>query len=668
MPHISYDHLQVNDDGTPRRKHDIEEQKSGRPGLYSVTGFVIFQIIALIKQFWFDDEQQHGSNGHVASGVAKEASGPRELRLVEPTIDSGEAKPSDKNSIGSETSDGVRGSGLKNYAKTPDLYLDDRGAIETAKLGAPLAPPVNDNFRLYGALPGEAIRLTDDFVPRGSGSIGTGGGGTQNSGGDGRGPFTDAPDERDVSGNGDGGSNSGGTGGQGPGAGGVGTGGAGSAGLGGSGSTGSSGGDQQGSGTGNRLPSVSSVVLLSALLINESQVLAGSDLLQHVSDPDGDVLQVSNIKASSGHVIATSSGEWLYIPEFNDRAVVQLTYSVSDGTGSITQSAFLPIVALPHAPLTGSEAVNHLAPIVGEENKAHIVEAGGGYDTVQTGTGDDIVYGGDGDDRIETGSGNDAVFAGAGNDTVLAGDGDDVVFGEEGDDYLDGQDGRDYIEGGAGSDVVLGGGGDDILNGGSGDDQVFGGDGHDRIVGETDDGADVMSGGDGHDLYIAAVHDGDDVFAGGDGDDVFFAANADGNDLFEGGEGQDVYRSAANDGQDTFRGGAGDDTFLAAAAGTADGSSGTEGGNTALPSTGGSVDVFDGGEGVDTYDASAVGHGLLIDLNEGAANILVGPVEMVPQVAVASEEQPIGPTAASLEEPADVQLITHLGFVDKGYP
>ena len=56
----------------------------------------------------------------------------------------------------------THGSGLKYSFTSIDLDFNDLGALATAKLGPPLAPPVNDNVRLYGATPGSAIVLPDE--------------------------------------------------------------------------------------------------------------------------------------------------------------------------------------------------------------------------------------------------------------------------------------------------------------------------------------------------------------------------------------------------------------------------------------------------------------------------------------------------------------------------
>ncbi|QTW17772.1 calcium-binding protein [Comamonas kerstersii] len=75
-------------------------------------------------------------------------------------------------------------------------------------------------------------------------------------------------------------------------------------------------------------------------------------------------------------------------------------------------------------------------------------------------------------------------------DIVLAGDGNDTLYGYNGNDRLFGQGGDDRIYGGAGDDLISGGAGDDLLYGESGaDTYVFGrGYGNDTIVDIAENG------------------------------------------------------------------------------------------------------------------------------------------------------------------------------------
>ena len=58
-------YLQLNDDGTARRKHDIEDQKQRRPiFFFSVAGFAFFNFFALMKTIWYgeDNPQEHSTH------------------------------------------------------------------------------------------------------------------------------------------------------------------------------------------------------------------------------------------------------------------------------------------------------------------------------------------------------------------------------------------------------------------------------------------------------------------------------------------------------------------------------------------------------------------------------------------------------------------------------
>ncbi|OYW53362.1 MAG: hypothetical protein B7Z29_16640 [Hyphomicrobium sp. 12-62-95] len=582
MAQASDYYLQLNDDGTPRRKHDIEERESRRPIFFSIAGFVFFNAFALLKTIWFGDSSARAdSHGRGGSGnqdvpqIVADATG--ETGAVAGSAPADDEAPDPGVLDDLSAADYVRGSGLKFSLTSLDLNFSDTGAIATARLGAPLTTASNDNISLYGAAPGRAIVLQDGAAAGSSGGEGAGSSQFSPSEDDDT-DAGDGPDDDTSEGNGSGSGSGGGS----------------------SGSGGSSSDPR-----GNRLPVVSNVVILSTLLINEARSLELSDFLQNASDADGDSLEVANVKASAGHVVAKADGGWLYIPEFNDRSVVEFTYDIMDGHGTVAQKAYISLVAGAHVPLSGTDGDDDLASQPIDELIAHIVDAGAGDDRVRTGSGDDVVYGSSGDDVISTGAGNDVIYAGDGNDIVDAGSGDDYVAGERGDDDIQGGSGNDRLEGGDGDDALFGGDGDDALTGGAGHDEIDGGEGNDTIFGEADDGADIMSGGAGDDVYIAHTADGDDEFSGG--------------------EGNDVYRSAVDDGKDVVHGGEGHDIYIAVDVG---------GGDT-----------FSGDGGCDTYDASEVENSVLIDLSAGAV-YLITDVDMV------LEGEAVITPAASQERPA----------------
>lgn len=75
-------------------------------------------------------------------------------------------------------------------------------------------------------------------------------------------------------------------------------------------------------------------------------------------------------------------------------------------------------------------------------------------------------------------------------DIVLAGEGNDTLYGQNGNDRLFGQGGNDRIYGGAGDNLISGGSGNNLLYGEAGaDTYVFGrGYGHDTILDNIENG------------------------------------------------------------------------------------------------------------------------------------------------------------------------------------
>ena len=699
MASNSDQYLQLHDDGTPRRKHDIEDKPERRPVLLSAASLVFFNFFALIKNILFGDGGENGQHRYSKDAGTGEAgsqsAGDGGEIVVAP--ESPKADEAEGGQIDGRPRSAAHGSSYQ--PSTLDLDLSDTRPIATARLAAPYSPPLNDNERLYGAMPGTPIML-----PMEGRSQGASGGGHAGRDGDTSethnprehltaGESTSSGDEPASGGNGPNGLGNGGSAGNGPGADsggasneasgsnggstGSGTpgsaGGSGTAGSGGTtspgagGSAGSSGragaSDPGGSGgnssnTENRLPAVSNSVVLSALLVNEARVFRPSELLRHASDPDGDVLHVTNVTASSGHVIVQSSDEWLYIPEFNATGTIELRYEITDGAATITQIARLPIEAAPHAPLTGTDGPDRLLGSARDD----VIDAGDGDDTIVAEDGDNAVFGGGGDDRIVTGAGNDIIHAGAGDDVIIAGAGDDVIYGGDGNDILLGEAGDDVLIGEAGADVLSGGDGDDTLRGGAGNDVMSGDAGNDIFVAEAGDGADFMNGGTGDDTYFGASYDGTDTFEGDEGADLFFAAPADGDDTFIGGTGDDVYIAAAGDGSDTFVAGDGDDIFRAAMGDGNDSFAGGDGNDTNVAALADGIDhvsggagadiyvaaivvdgdTFDGGEGIDTYDASNAEAAIIVDLAAGTVRLVApeasvlgdAPPEVLPAVLI----------------------------------
>ncbi|MBU2326612.1 MAG: cadherin-like domain-containing protein, partial [Alphaproteobacteria bacterium] len=296
----------------------------------------------------------------------------------------------------------------------------------------------------------------------------------------------------------------------------------------------------------NRAPLSRGPIYLGTGLVNLSMLLMWADLARAGVDPDGDLLTISAIQATSGEIRAYGSDAWIYVPERDKQGLVTLTLTMSDGKATVQGQGFLDLRAHAETEITGTDGDDVLLGTPGKD----LIDAGAGNDTVYGREGDDMILGGAGDDLLIGGDGRDIIHGGAGHDRIFGGDGDDVLFGEAGDDMLFGEAGRDSL---------MGGDGKDILSGGDGDDRLFGEAGNDVLSGDA--GHDVLDGGSGHDTLAGGA--GDDVMVGDDGDDVFVAGaqpvleerslaqmamdaptrntNDDGDDVIHGGNGQDTY-------------------------------------------------------------------------------------------------------------------------------
>lgn len=396
----------------------------------------------------------------------------------------------------------------------------------------------------------------------------------------------------------------------------------------------------------NRAPVRLRSVTLDDILGTGAILIGTASLVEHVTDPDGDALRVTDITVSAGSLTPVAGGI-LYTPDPHYAGVVQFSYQVTDGTAAVTQMAHLIVQPATQA---GTVTADHL---IGTD-------------------GIDVISGGDGDDDIAAQDADDVVLGGAGDDIIHAGAGDDLIYGGAGDDLLFGEAGRDRIDGGDGDDMIYGGTGADVLTGGTGDDALFGGDGDDVMDGGAGDdvlsdgaGADIVIGGAGDDTVHATADAADDIYMGdardaapevGAMDTLDYGtvtaslhidmtlgtadSSATGHDSFTGfeilisGAGDDVIiGSAAADvlfggaGRDEIYGGAGDDIMTDG--GGADRVTGGTGSDTIRASADHADDTFQGDAempgavpdagAVDTLDYSAISVDLHIDIAAGRA-------------------------------------------------
>jgi Ca2+-binding RTX toxin-like protein len=318
----------------------------------------------------------------------------------------------------------------------------------------------------------------------------------------------------------------------------------------------------------NRAPLVGGRVHLPDMFGCQAFLISILALLTGATDPDGDPLSVTGLSSSSGTLTQSENGDWSFVHDKGMLGDVTLTYTISDGSHAVLQTAYFSVVEAP--PIVGTAADDNL---LGTQC-ADTIDGGAGDDNIDAREGNDTIVGGAGADHIIAGSGNDVVYAGAGDDIVFAGAGNDIVFGGSGNDHLYGEDGNDTIMGEEGNDFISGGSGADILVAGLGNDTVHG-----------DAGNDTLDGGDG-----------DDILAGGADNDVIIAGA--GCDCLSGDEGNDVLSDGT--GQDTVNGGTGDD-HIVAAADAAD-------------------DTYDGGDGQDKLDYSTARLSVTVDLGRGTAD------------------------------------------------
>ncbi|MDK3018585.1 calcium-binding protein [Pseudodonghicola flavimaris] len=223
------------------------------------------------------------------------------------------------------------------------------------------------------------------------------------------------------------------------------------------------------------------------------------------------------------------------------------------------------------------------ARFFGTDERAALVRAGEGDDTLVGTSGDDLLVGAAGDDTLFGGAGDGDIAAFSGLSRGYSIGSDDgkavIVTGADGRDTLNhveflqfddasapfklilGTDADESVFGTTGSDILLGLRGDDMMIGRDGDDRLFAAGGDD--IADAGLGDDILKGGFGNDSL--AGNQGNDRLLGGAGDDRlvgggnYDAPVADRDWLF-GGQGRDTLIGGAND--DVLWGGKGRDTFV----------------------------------------------------------------------------------------------------------
>jgi Ca2+-binding RTX toxin-like protein len=618
----------VNDDGTPKRKYELEEQPDSKTGVRIAIALALANTFVLLKNVvWGDAAAQNPPRAPAANDGVKLVPAESAVAALDEARD---VTPEEEEDLvppvlGSGTSLGL--SAIREV-----FYSEDKLSFKRHGSGRSAS---NDNEALYGAAPGTAIDISqtgESGASTGAGSSAAGGANAPSANGK-AGHSDDGIDDEDNDEDPD--------------------------------------DDDDVLPRSNRLPVVTGPVILADLLSNQSIVLLLSDFLRNASDPDGDVLTISQLTAPSGTLVRRDDSSWLFTPATDDTSSVTFRYAVSDGQGQVAQIATIDLVPPGHGPIVGTEASETLIgtprddaifalggddTVVARE-KNDVVDAGDGNDRVVAGDGDDVVFAGAGDDVVYAGKGDDVVFGGPGADTIFGEEGSDTLIGEEGNDKLSGGDGNDTLAGGADGDTLHGDAGDDVIDGGEGEDEIDGGIGRDFVQAGADN--DSVLGGYGDDTVIAAVDDGDDIYAGGEGSDTYDASGTTGAATFDlagkmatsveigddvivgfenaiGGSGNDVFVGdsevnifTGGDGNDTLAGGedadtlhgdAGDDFIdggegadeidagsgsdIVQAGGGDDTVAGGDGDDRVVAGVGDGNDAYVGGEDSDTYDAS----------------------------------------------------------------
>jgi Ca2+-binding RTX toxin-like protein len=196
--------------------------------------------------------------------------------------------------------------------------------------------------------------------------------------------------------------------------------------------------------------------------------------------------------------------------------------------------------------IAGDDNANTLNFSKAELLNIHLIEGGGGNDTITGSAGNDVIYGGPGRNKLFGGPGDDTfLFRGMATEVseYNGGPGKDRLLGSSGDDVLllnrfSTANNIQEIDGNGGRNVIRGTVGNDVLDFSTVTLQAIalieGGGGNDQIIGSRE--ADVISAGRGN-----------SVLDGRGGDDVFLVASEHGPTTFIGGDGFDTIQGGGED-------------------------------------------------------------------------------------------------------------------------
>ncbi len=589
--------LRFNDDGTPRRRYELDLVPQTKSMLGATIGLVLASTVLLVKNILFPAHPNQPMDGLLADGLrASETQAGAVLddqsgigRDAGIQIDDAFANGQAQDHFQTRTV-----TRLVSVNATQAAYGDDqahRAPVNTSHIAS------NDNKALYGAAPGHGVSLAAHDaipVPAGGGQGASTHAARTNAGsGDGElvpGDIAPAPKSHPTT-------------------------------------------VPAPIKLGNTAPVVSGPVSLANRFINQSIVIGLADLVANARDADGDTLGVTNVTPSSGTMTANIGGGWTFLADPQQAGDVTFSYAVSDGHAATPTTATLmlaataaePAMSVNSAAPTGSslsltQIRNDFATPIAEKimqtpaAQASIINGTADNDVIVGTTGNDVIFAGNGDDIITAGAGNDVVYAQDGDDTLIAtsNDGDDAYDGGDGTDTLDlsaiaptptpasaavdatqplpeptpdrsadcvidleagtatgGQIGHDTIvnienvTSGAGNDTITGDAHANVLDGGGGTDAVDGGAGDDTIIATADAAADAYRGGEGTDTYDASNTQADAIIDLNEGTVDSADLGHDTIDGIEGvmaGSGDDII--VADEHVNVFSGGDGDDTFV----------------------------------------------------------------------------------------------------------
>jgi Ca2+-binding RTX toxin-like protein len=406
----------------------------------------------------------------------------------------------------------------------------------------------------------------------------------------------------------------------------------------------------------NDAPIGSPTAILSSTAEDTAITITATNLLAGFSDPDGDILTVTNLVATNGSLVNNNNGTYAFNPNANFNGVVNLTYGVTDGSATLAgQTNKFTVTPVNDAPILQQPIIDQQA----SQNQAFTFTIPSNS-FIDVDAGDTLTYSATQENgsslpswlvfntttRIFSGTptqanagilslkvtatdnagakASDVFIISVGGGDIIGTEQADTLIGTNGNDNIIGLGGNDTIDGKEGNDTINGGAGNDSLNGAEGDDTflVFG----------AYEGNDTYNGGTGNDIIKAQVNgafirlagnfgainsieeitaDGriNVTVAGDDGDNnLNFSATTLTNVVVDGGNGNDTIVGNAQ--SNTIRGGAGNDSLDGAAGDDIFLVSGAYEGN----------DTYNGGTGNDTIKAQVNGAFIRLAGNFGASN------------------------------------------------